>query len=313
MRFFRKGRGSEGEIRHQASALRQPHAADPRQAYIFRRSRTLTGSAASDVKTVAPKRTDLQSERLKLHELQRRRRMLVGIVITCSFVALGIWYLLATTVIGAKIVADNQALSPAEQQKIRRSIQEYVESFPTEAFVPTLQRQRFMAFIERSYPEIASIQLKSSWLGVDRSFHITYRQALATWQIGDKRFYIDANGIAFTALHGPEPRLKVEDASGFQPTDGNSVASKRFIRYLGQLLAAVQLKQIGSVERIIIPTSMRELDIYFKDRSYPLKTHIDRDPYKQVDDIAAALTFIDEKQVKPQYVDVRIEGRAYYR
>ncbi len=315
MNFFKRGRGSRNESRRHASLpLRQPRINDPRESYIFRRSRTLTGSAANDVKTaITPQPSDLQSERLKLHELQQRRRTLMGIAFMSIIVAFGIWYLLASTITGARVMVQNEQPTVAEQQKVMQTIQDYVNNYPTEAFTLTLHMERFMLYMQRAYPEIASIRLQSKWLGLERSFLITYRQALAAWQIGDKRFYIDSEGIAFTALHGPEPALKVEDASGFKPSDDNSVASKRFIRYLGQLLAAIQVKQVGIVERIVIPASTRELDVYLKDRPYPIKTHIDRDPYKQVDDMTAALGFMDEKHLRPQYVDIRVEGRAYYK
>lgn len=311
--FNKKGQGNAREVRQHVVPGRQIGSAGSASRYIFRRSRTLTGSAANDVKTVVAVGASLQSERLRLHELHQRRRMLLGLACASVVAAFGVWYLLASTITGAHVVADDQSVAQADEQKIMQAIQRYVNNNPTEAFAMSLNHERFSNFMRQVQPDIKTISLQSSWLGIERRFQISYRQALAAWQIGGQQFYIDAEGVAFTTLHGAAPSLKVEDTSGYAPQDGSSVASKRFIRYLGQLLSAVTEKQLGAIERVMLPASTRELDLFLKDRPYPIKTHVDRDPYQQADDIQSALGFLDEKKIKPEYLDVRVKGKAFYK
>jgi hypothetical protein len=142
-----------------------------------------------------------------------------------------------------------------------------------------------------------------------------FRQPIITWKIADSKFYVDENGVAFDRSYGQLSALSVEDASGFTPdTAGEgSVASRRFISYLGQLLGAVRAEDVGVVKRVVLPASTRQLDIYLQGREYPIKTHVDRDPYLQAQDIKYVLAYLDQRHVTPEYIDVRVEGKAFYR
>lgn len=63
-------------FRKSPNPIRQPKTDIAEQGFAFRRSRTLTGTASSNVHTVNESNSQLKSHRLKEHELKKHRRIL---------------------------------------------------------------------------------------------------------------------------------------------------------------------------------------------------------------------------------------------
>lgn len=315
--FGKKGQGSDdrGGRRRDEQPVRQPRLMEGQDSYMFRRSRTLTGSLASDVPVSKSHKPDLKSERLKLHELHKHRRILRSSLVCLGVLSLFLVCMIANSVLLAEKRFVAIAIPARDAAALEQSVTDYINNHPSEAFLLTLSEQRLNQYLQKDHPEVAAVAVDTSWTGVGGSITMQFRKPIVAWKIADSRFYVDEDGVAFNKSYGQEPTLHVEDASGFTPdaVDEASVASRRFISYLGQLLGALRSQEVGAVERVVIPASIRQLDIYLQGRGYPIKTHVDRDPYAQAQDLKHALTFFDQRQVVPQYVDVRVEGKAFYR
>ena len=66
--------------------------------------------------------------------------------------------------------------------------------------------------------------------------------------------------------------------------------------------------------RVVIPRgSIRYVEIYLAGRAYPFKAQITREPEGQAADIAAMVRYLDSRNIRPSYVDCRVEGRAYWK
>ena len=79
------------------------------------------------------------------------------------------------------------------------------------------------------------------------------------------------------------------------------------------MVGAVNAGDKGAVTDIIIPASTRQVDLKLQGRGYPFKTHTDRDPLQQAEDIINTIKWLDDKKLTPEYVDVRVEGKAYFK
>lgn len=296
------------------SGGRRPRLMEGQNDYVFRRSRTLTGSSSSKIAT-AESRRDLKSPRLKLHELHTHRRRLSLSLAGLAALTLLSLYAIGTSLATTSVSAEgNVVLTSQEASDLQARLRAFSTAYPGQMFTGLLDQPRLTAYLQQQYPEIASAYLARPAYLPANSLMIRFRTPLVAWNIDGQQLYIDADGAMFSRLHGAAPRLTVEDESGVRASDvATSVASKRFIRYLGQLLAALERQQPSPVERVVIPSSTRQLDLYLQGRAYPIKTHIDRHPEGQAIDIANALKFIDERQLTPEYVDVRVEGKAFYK
>lgn len=75
------------------------------------------------------------------------------------------------------------------------------------------------------------------------------------------------------------------------------------------------LVDLGYVaKKIVIPTNTsRELYVDLEGREGYFKVSIDRDPAMTAEDMVRMMRYLDGRDLHPQYVDVRLEGKAYYK
>jgi hypothetical protein len=68
------------------------------------------------------------------------------------------------------------------------------------------------------------------------------------------------------------------------------------------------------VERVVLPLGMsREVDVYVVDRVEYYKMSVDRGSAVQAEDAERMMRYLDERELVVSYVDLRVEGKAYYK
>lgn len=68
------------------------------------------------------------------------------------------------------------------------------------------------------------------------------------------------------------------------------------------------------IDHVVIPfQKARQIFVFIKDRKEYYKLSIDRGSAVQAEDIGRMARFLDNNNVKCSYVDLRVEGRAYYK
>ena len=126
------------------------------------------------------------------------------------------------------------------------------------------------------------------------------------------------------------PTVQVIDESG-----ASAKMSRRMSEFIGMVEA--DFKEIGfKVTRVAIPTGLaREVDVYISgggssgaegsgseesdsegssgELPYYFKMNIDRGSGVSVEDAERMVRYLSERGLTPSYVDVRVEGKAFYR
>lgn len=296
------------------ASVRQPRPTLGQDDYAFRRSRTLTGTTSAKVTTSAPALSQLKTTRLKEHELREQRSRVVKtllVIVAC----MGLVGLIIVNFIGdftINYMQQSRSTQP-NTNSYQETLKKYFTEHPFERFGFSLNVNQVEEFLKREHSELSAVSIDRAWYGGNVQFGLAFRQSILEWQVGNRRFYVDNQGVAFTYNHFGGQMVAVTDQSGISPDIGSSVASKRFIRFLGQMAGAVNDGDRGKLVSVIIPSSTRQIDLKLENRDYPIKTHIDRDPLQQAEDILNALRYFDEKGIKPEYVDVRVGGKAFYK
>lgn len=296
--------------RKKSEPIRTAHIED--DSYAFRRSRTLTGSLSNSVQTVREDRAALKSDRVKQHDLRRHRRK-IGFLLFACLLAAAIIYLLVSQFIGSVTIASKSALSVEKQQAYAAAINKYLSTSPGERFSFSLQKDRLLADLQSQHAEVEFISLSRFGVGQASIADIKIRVPVISWDLRGKTYYIDSHGVAFQTLIGEAPTLRVEDNTGITLEDSATLASDKMLRFIGRIIALLQ--QSGqTVERLELPAdTSRQINVYLQGRDYPFYTSIDRDPAGQATDVINALNYVSSQQISPQYVDVRVGSRAYYR
>lgn len=298
------------------SPVRNPRGDVVDQSLTFRRSRTITGSSASSVRAAGEARGQLQSSRLHEHSLRKHRRKL-SVYFLVSLVACGtLWYVISSYIGGTVHVGTRytQALvTPLDTVRYQADVKAYFKDRPLEQFQFSLNETAFNEFMRAKVPEIASATLaKGSGLG-DAELALVLREPIVAWTIKNQQYFVDGEGSAFTVNYFAAPSVIVTDKSGVSARAG-VVASKKLLRFMGRVITLVNASDIPPIVSVELPAnSTREVDFKLKDRGYIIKAHLDRDPAGQAADIINAVRYVEGRALRPEYLDVRISSRVYYR
>lgn len=95
--------------------------------------------------------------------------------------------------------------------------------------------------------------------------------------------------------------------------DGLGQISLRMREYIANLER--DFRDAGyTVTRVVLPTgTSRELYVDLKDQTTYFKMNTDRNSATAVEDAVRMMKYLSEREITPTYVDVRIEGQAYYK
>jgi hypothetical protein len=271
----------------------------------FRRNRTLSG-----VVREAPE----VSARVRVHHLARQRRK-VGSMLLLILVGIGLLALLLTQ-FTAKVIITSASTSVSNSIDgiiYEEMINDYLGIHPAERLRFILNEQELSNYAAAVVPEVASVDQTGSENIVETRFSITFREPIAGWQINGRQFYVDDHGIVFDKNYYTEPTVQIIDESGLSPEQGSTVASARFLSFVGRVVGLSKDRGYEVTEAILPSGTTRQLEIRIKGVSPRVKLSIDRGAGEQVEDMARALNYLTERKLKPSYVDVRVSGRAVYR
>lgn len=280
------------------------------QRYNFRRNRTLTGSASSQVSTVGEAHAQLKSERVKTHDLvQRRRRIgliLIGVLAGCALL-FGL-----VSQFTAHVRVHTADVSVMLDSSYSTAIEQYFNQQPIERFRFMLNTAHLNSYVQSIAPEVSTVELDgSAGLGVAR-FALTMRRPIAGWTIGGQQEYVDGDGISFVHNYFAKPAVQIVDNSGVQVEAGQAIASNQFLGFVGRVVGLAEKSQL-SVTQVIIPQgTTRQIEVRLQDIAYPIKLSVDRPAGEQVEDMARSVAWLVSHGQSPQYLDVRTSRRAFY-
>lgn len=294
--------------------LRQRSTPQPQEEMLFRRSRTLTGSTSSGVRAVNEKKAELKSDRIKKHALKKTRHAIMGALVVILLITGALYYLISQYTATVEVYAYSpDPVKPPPSQQYKKQIEAYLGARPTERFRFALKTHDLTRYLQQDFPEIDALRLDGGHLG-SAKFTVTLRQPIASWQIGTRQFFVDSSGEAFEHNYFASPSVNVIDKSGAALGANNTLASRGFLRFLGRLVALTDASGLGRVrEAVLPPGTTREVDIKLEGRGYSIKTHTDRDPATEVEDLRRVVAYLEAHKLNPVYIDLRVIGKAFYR
>lgn len=296
----------------QASGDKSPSGGDRQKPSLFYRNRTLIGSLSSNVGGAAEKDGQLQSPRVKAHHLVDKRRHLGVILAAVLLVSVVLFALVSQFT--ADVVVDIKGLPASETTgRYAKIIDQYFSRRPVERLRFMTDQSTFTAYIQSKAPEIESAEMVGLAGFAKSQVVLTARRPVTVWDIGDSRQYVDASGISFKINYYDPPKVQIVDRSGIPSEAGQLVASNRFLSFVGQVVGLVQARGYDVTEVIIPEGTTRQIQLKLKGSGFPIKYSVDRPAGEQVEDMDRAVRYLKSKGITPEYIDVRVSGRAYYR
>lgn len=281
------------------------------ERYAFRRNQTLTGTTSPRVTTANDRSAQIQSPRAHVHELARRRQHVGGVLfVTLLGCALLGFLIMQFT---ASVSVRSRELTMQLDDRYGRDIEDYFNRQPVERLRFLLREDRLLAYLQSVAPEVAKVDVDGAAGYGKTAFVLTLREPIVAWTINSNRQYVDTTGTAFTRNYYADPKVQVVDESGIQISGGETVASNRFLGFIGRVVGLA--KSSGyTVTDVILPRGMtREVDIKLEGVGYPIRFSVDRPAGEQVEDMDRALTWLAANSQNPEYLDVRVSRRSYYK
>lgn len=276
----------------------------------FARNRTLTGSISSQVRGVSDHIAQLQSPRTQAHHLARHRQR-IGLLFVIVLMICGLLGMLIME-FTAHVTVRTSEVSMKLDDTYTREIQSYLDRQPIERLRFALNTKQLLAYLQSASPEISDLQLDGSAGYGTTGFVLTLRQPTLGWTIGNHRQYVDADGVAFARNYFAEPSVQVVDQSGIQVADGQTIASNRFLGFMGRVVGEAA-KMGRKVTQVTLPRNVtREVDIQIDGVGYPIRLSVDRPVGEQLEDADRAIKWLAAHGQAPKYLDVRVSRRAYY-
>lgn len=256
-----------------------------------------------------------QSERQRLKRLRAlRRRMAVVLAAIVVLLVLGLSLLSQFTGSISTVVAtdSNIALSDDDIDRYRTIVDKYFADNSFERFGFARRNSVLLQYVMNEAPEVSAIKISPSGIASGK-VEVTVRQPVAMWINGNQTDFVDSDGVVFDRNYYATPSIAIEDNSGVQ-LDGGVATSSSFLSFVGKTAVALSEQEGLQVERVVIPQgSARYVEFYLTGRNYPFKAQITRDATSQAHDIAVMTRYIDSHGISPQYVDCRVEGKAYWK
>lgn len=274
----------------------------------FRRNQTLSGVRRSTAEE--------PSSRHQLHHLTTRRRKVGGIFLIAVAVVALLAILLTQLTAQVSLVGTSTKVTSSfasSDAKYREAISSYFGTHPAERLRFALNEQTLSAYVGSLYPEVKSLEVHAVKNAVETQFLVHFREPVAGWQIRQKQYYVDSEGVVFERNYFAHPAVQIVDESGVTPEEGTAVASSRLLGFVGKVVALGQGRGYTAVKAVLPADTTRRLDVTYKDVTPVIRFSIDREVGEQVSDMAAALTHIKQNGLRPTYLDVRVAGRAVYR
>lgn len=286
---------------------------DLTERYTFRRNRTLTGSLSSNVVSVNERKAELKSPRVHAHALRRHRHRLVvlwwAVWAGVALLAWLLYQLIALPVVTA------QTVEPIDQELYALKIQDYLNSRPLERYRFALNTDMLAKYLQTNgCPEVAAVSPDTRFDGLGKSaIAITFRQPVVSWQVANKQMYVDSQGVSFERTYFKAPNVQVVDKTGVSAVDGKALASNAFLGFIGRVVGAMSAQDMTVTQVTLPPATTRQIEVTVQGIATKAKMSVDRPAGEQSEDAARALHYLVKNNLKADYVDVRVSGKAFYK
>lgn len=282
------------------SSGRTSSAQSPKSQGSFRRGQTISGYRKED------------SQRSKAHDLIVKRRKISSFLMFLLAGAALILFVLSQLVVKIDFYSQDGKMIE-DQSRYQKVIDEYYQDRPIERMRIFLNGDNLLSAIQSELPEVAAIDDINLKSFTHFKFVLNMRKPVASWSVNDKNYFVDNTGVAFNVNYYDNPSITISDESGIKIGDNHIVVSNGFLSFVGKIIGAANTNNL-EVERIVIPpSSLRQVEVYVKNVSYPAIFLTSSSAEAQVKSLSRAVRYFQTNGLSPQYVDLRVEGKAFYK
>jgi hypothetical protein len=256
------------------------------------------------------KRQESMAKKMRRHRLRLKLYLLLAFLGVCLFA-------LSARLTSASVGGMPQlyASDKSSYEKIASSLISK-NSFFNQSW--SLDKERYKNDIKAEFPEVSAVNVKSRIPFSGKiQLIFSFRQPLFVWKDsgGEVRF-IDKSGVVFnknlTKVNG-DKLITILDDSGLVFKSGSTALSQKTTEIIGDLPAQLKSLYPAGISKVTIPVSVREIRVFPKNKNYYIKFSTERELNSQVGELTTLMKYLNNKDTVKQYIDVRLEKKAYYK
>jgi hypothetical protein len=184
----------------------------------------------------------------------------------------------------------------------------------------TLNEQAVAESLQKQFPEIAGVYVELPVFSETPVIHLNIAEPSFMLNDNGSIYIVDSQGLAVAQLGQSDnfnlnsSSLKViTDKSGFTAKSGQQVMSSSSVQFLNGLIAELQHAHVP-IKSLTLPPQAQELDLQSSDRPYYVKFYMGGDVLRQTGQFLATRHQLDATNAPaPQYLDVRVPGKVFYK
>lgn len=161
-------------------------------------------------------------------------------------------------------------------------------------------------------PQLADVAISRQWPS-GLLLKVTEQNPNLEWQTDGKTYLLSQEGVIVAEAGQSSLKLPiVVDSANLPVKLGDKVAPEQFVQFCLDMISLLP-KQGLQVKAMQIPATTNEIYIT-TNRGYYLKFDTTRDTHDEVGDLAKVLNLLKSQNKQPaEYIDLRINGAAYYK
>ena len=182
----------------------------------------------------------------------------------------------------------------------------------------TINTGAFAQNMKKQFPELSSVSITLPLMGHRPIVEIALSQPALILVSNQGSYVVDLDGRAvmstsethnISSLGLP----KISDQNTAKTQLGSGVLPNSDVTFIIQVIAQLKAKNL-IVESLTLPAAADELHLKLKDQPYFIKFNTQLDSRQSAGTYLALKQKLDTDHVTPvEYVDVRVEGKAYYK
>lgn len=168
------------------------------------------------------------------------------------------------------------------------------------------------AKIKENFPLVAEVEIQK---GIPDTIRITIlkRQPVIVWQTGEKKYLVDKEGMAYAEADEAKAAglPRVIDDKNIAVNQGEKIVSRSFINFVREMIEKFTPRSNLAIKEMRISETTFDLTVMTQNNFYVL-FDTTRSAETELDDLRRVLAHLKGALPK-EYIDLRVEGWAYYK
>lgn len=181
---------------------------------------------------------------------------------------------------------------------------------------PTLDKGGITNALKKQFPEIDSVKIEVPIISQIPTLRLNIATPTFNFSSNNNLYVVGSNGVVAglsSQLAGASNLPSVIDQSGFTAELGKQVLGTEAVAFINMILTQCQRAGL-KVQSLTLPAAAQELDLRVQNQPYFVKFYLGGNVLSQAGQYLAAKHKFDTENSQPeQYLDVRVEGKVFYK